>query len=442
MAKTPIVAIVGRANAGKSSIFNRLVQRQQAIVAREAGTTRDAVYGRIEYNNRECIVVDTAGLKSPSDSFEASIQEQIRDAAGVANAIVVVVDGSSIVSDEDRAVAKLAHKSKQPVILAVNKSDIGRKLDVIQFQALGIKTIVSTSAAQNHGITELIEQIFACVSTKPVDRSAVKVHSLALIGRPNVGKSSLFNALAKKQQAVVADSAGTTRDVNRIEITYHKQTIRLLDTAGIRKSGKIQHGIERFSVMRAIAAIEEADVCVLVIDATEPGVALDQKLAGVIKDAGKGLILCVTKWDLVKKDSFTHDQLIASLKQDFQHVPWAVFTVASAMTGQNISRLLELMSVIMTERNKFIKTSVLNKWLQKAVDHHPPAGFRRVQPKLRYSTQTGTNPPVVTIFGSGVRVLHWSYKRFLEKSLRETFGFDGTPIHFQFVERVSRGQAS
>jgi GTP-binding protein len=432
VSKIPLVAIVGRANVGKSSLFNRLVQTRQAIVAIEAGTTRDAVYGRVETSRGVLGVVDTAGLKAPEDEFEASIQEQITDAAGIADVIVVVVDGTSRLGDEDRRVAKIAHKSRSQVLLVINKADGGKKIDADEFKALDIKNPIFTSSAQNQGIAELMERITKAVS--PVTSPDTDQLKIALIGRPNVGKSSLFNSIASKQQAIVADRAGTTRDVNRVRISYHKQEVILLDTAGIRKSGKIVRGIERFSVMRAISAIDESDVCLLVIDATEPGVALDQKLAGVIKEAGKGLILVVTKWDLVDKDAFTHDQLMARLRKEFQHVPWALTIATSAQSGQNVAKLLEMVTAVQTERVKDLKTTQLNKWMASAVAHHPPAGFKRVHPRLRYVTQTGKAPPEITIFGAGVRSMHWSYKRYLERELREAFGLAGTPVVIWLTE--------
>ena len=436
MAKVPIVAIVGRANVGKSSLFNRLVNAQQAIVAREAGTTRDAVYGRVTTPKGVFSVVDTAGLKDPADQFEASIQDQITDAASLASVIVVVADATSAISPEDLRVAKLARKSQSAVILALNKAEKGKKIDFDQFKRLGIKNTVRTSATQGLGVNALIELIQSQISpaAEVTDTGGL---CIAFVGRPNVGKSSLFNSLSVQTKAVVDDKAGTTRDVNRAQITVNQQPITLLDTAGIRRSGKIERGIERFSVMRAVAAIEEADICILVVDATEPGVALDQKLAGVIKDAGKGLILAVNKWDLIDKDAFTHDAMLAKLKREFQHTPWAFFTVTSAADKQNVTRLVKLGNDIEAERQKTVKTAALNRWLGERVNHHPPAGLKHTHPKLRYMTQTGSAPPQFSIFGTGVRVIHWSYVRYLERELRTGFGFGGTPIRIKFVEKAS-----
>lgn len=430
MKNIPVVAIVGRSNVGKSSLFNRLVSKRQAIVAQEPGTTRDAVYGRVETPKGIFLIVDTAGLKNPDDQFEQTIQAQITDAATSADCIVVVVDALGILTNEDRQVAKLAHKSLKPVLLAINKADQGKKIDLNDFNRLGIKNPILTSATQNQGIDDLVTAILENIS--PIRLKTTKSTSVALIGRPNVGKSSLFNALADKQQAIVADRAGTTRDVNSISINYHTKPYELFDTAGIRRPGKVARGVEHFSVIRAVSAIDQSDVCVLVIDANEPGVALDQKLAGMIKESGKSLIIAMTKWDSLEKDAFTHDQMTSKLRLEFQHVPWAPFIAVSSITGQNVAKLMELIAEITERRITTIKTNELNRWLGQRVNHHPPAGLKNKHPKLRYITQTDTEPPEFTIFGTYIRFLHWSYKRYLERELRESYDFIGTPIKLVF----------
>lgn len=433
MANFPIVAIVGRANVGKSSIFNRLVNTRQAIVADEPGTTRDAVYGRIEVDGGFLALVDTAGLKNPDDELEATIQEQIEEAALAADCIIVVVERGVMLTEEDRRVAKLALKSKKPVILAVNKSEIGTNPMAEEYIKLGIKDIISTSATQNQGFGQLLEAVLQHVT--PQQPQNDDILRLALVGRPNVGKSSLFNALVKREQAIVADKAGTTRDVNRAEMTYEQQSLEIFDTAGIRRSGKAGRGIERFSVLRAVQAIEESDICALVIDANEPGVSLDQKVAGMVKDAGKGLIIVMTKWDQIEKDDFTYDQMVSRLRLEFQHVPWAPFMISSAVTGQNVTKIIETAIEIHGERTKQIKTRELNVWLGGRINHHPPAGLKNKHPKLRYITQVGLSPPEFKVFGRHVRVLHWSYKRYLEREMREAYGFEGTPLVLSFSEK-------
>ena len=274
--KLPTVAIIGRANAGKSSLFNRIMHSQQAIVAREAGTTRDNVIGKASYKGRDFWLVDTAGLKPAEDEFEANIQDQITEAAEAADVILVVVDSTKYPSDEDRRVAKTALKSRKPVILITNKIDLKGSLPDSEFLRLGIKSIIRTSAEHNSGIADILSKICQHIPAKKQAEPSETL-KIALIGRPNVGKSSLFNTLAGKQQAIVASRAGTTRDVNRVRLQYHGQAIELLDTAGIRRQGKQEVGIEKFSVLRTLAAIEEADICFLLMDVNELGTALDQK---------------------------------------------------------------------------------------------------------------------------------------------------------------------
>lgn len=496
----PTVAIIGRANAGKSSLFNRLVKSQQAIVAREAGTTRDNVLGKVTYRNEgkesQFWLVDTAGLKTAEDEFEASIQDQIEEAADAADVILVVVDSTQHAGDEERSVAKKALKSKKPVILITNKADLKESLPDDDFRRLGIQTIIRTSAEHNSGISDVLNQIAELVPPATV-READDVLRVALIGRPNVGKSNLFNKLAGKQQAVVANIAGTTRDVNRIQINYHQRTIELLDTAGIRRQGKQEVGIEKFSVLRTLQAVEESDICLLLMDVNELNTQLDQRLAGLIAEAGKGLVIVITKWDsledvrnkaieaaearaakkeaaealkpmtkkeklqrskslkashddITSKDPFTRDALAAQIAYSFKFTPWAPLIFTSSVTGQNVTKLFDLVMDIDARRHQETKTRVLNELLQKAIDRHPPAGLKNTHPKLRYMVQTDDNPPWFVIHGSNLKFVHWSYKRYLERLVRETYDYSGTPIKFSFrdekqiksnKERIAQGKA-
>ncbi len=432
----PIVAIVGRSNVGKSSLFNRLVGFNQAIVARESGTTRDSVYGKVHWQDHDFWLVDTAGLKAPEDDFELTIQEQITEAMDSADLILVVAQADTIISDEDRKVAKLARQSKTPTLLVINKSDLlGRNDDITTFRRLGLEPMVPTSTTQSQGIEELLAEITSRLPKRTIREADDRLH-IALLGRPNVGKSHLFNTLAKKQQAVVANVAGTTRDINRATIKYHNREIELLDTAGIRRSGKIEKGIEQFSVMRSLRAIEEADVCLLLMDVNELGVALDQKIAGMIKEAGKGLVLVVSKWDSAQKDAWTHDQLAARLQHDYQFVPWAPLIFTSAVSGQNVAKLLDLVTEIDERRHQTIKTTVLNRWLGQMIQKHPPAGLKNRHPKLNYMLQlTDEATPTFQVFGAHTANLHWSYKRYLERELRLVHDFAGTPIRLVFKEK-------
>lgn len=434
--KLPTVAIIGQANVGKSSLFNRMVRSQQAIVAREAGTTRDNVIGKVTYRNNgnesQFWLVDTAGLKDPNDEFEASIQEQIVEAADAADVILVVVDSSQYPSDDDRFVAKKALKSKKPVLLITNKADLKTSLPDDEFRRLGIKPIIRTSAEHNSGISDVLDEIAELVP-EASQQETDDVLRIALIGRPNVGKSHLFNTLAGKQQAIVANIAGTTRDVNRVKLKYHGRDIEVLDTAGIRRQGKQEVGIEKFSVLRTLQAIEEADICFLLMDVNELNTALDQRLAGLIDEAGKGMVIVVTKWDsLEENDESISDQIIRKVGYYFKFTPWAPLIFTSSVTGQNVTKLFELATKIDARRKQETKTRVLNDLLQKALIKHPPAGLKNSHPKLRYMVHTDTSPPWFVIYGSDLKFLHWSYKRYLERSLRETYDYSGTPIKFSF----------
>lgn len=432
--KLPVVAIIGQTNAGKSSLFNRLVRKSTAIVAREAGTTRDNVVSKVD---NQYVLVDTAGLKDPDDEFETHIQDQIEDAVANADLILLALDSSKYPDHNDKMIAKKAFKSGKPILFLLNKADLGEALPNEEFLTLGAKSPIRVSATTGIGLNELRATIISelkglgfdmrAKEEKPDDR--IKI---ALIGRPNVGKSSLFNSLAEKQQAVVANLAGTTRDVNRTEVRYKGRTIELLDTAGLRKPGKREVGIEKFSALRSLAAIEEADVCCMLIDSTEPHSKLDQTLAGQIIDAGKGIILVVTKTDLEGKSS---DEILDNLEYDFNFIPYAPVVLTSSVTGKNVTKIFELATQIDAARHAELKTSDLNKLLTDAVNAHPPAGLKNTHPKLRYMVQTDTCPPWFVIYGSNLSLLHWSYKRYLERRLREAFDFGGTPIFFSFRNR-------
>lgn len=437
--KASLVAIVGRANVGKSSLFNAIIGRRENIVAREAGTTRDAITVRTNYQDRDFWLVDTAGMKSAEDDFELGIQDQIEDATAAADVIVVVVEADVPPQAEDRQVAKRALRSRKPVVLAINKADKATT-DESDWRRLGIKQIVFTSATQRQGINELLDAV-----AKDIKPARLKSDSdaidLAIIGRPNVGKSSLFNSLAAKQQALVAPQAGTTRDVNKTSVRYHNREIEIADTAGIRRSGKIERGVEQFSVLRSLAAIEQSDICVLVMDVAELSVALDQKIAGMVKEAGKGLILVVSKWDTLT-DGSERERIAANIAEHYDFVPWAPLVFTSAITGQNVSKIFEIVLDIEKARKKQVKTSELNRWLGAATNQHPPAGLHGTNPKLKYMVQeTDQDLPSFKLFGSHVKELHWSYRRYLERRLREAYGFSGTPIKIWYLDQKALDKA-
>ncbi len=481
MGKLPIVALIGQTNAGKSSILNRLARKNIAIVAREEGTTRDNVVAKID---DRFILVDTAGLKDPSDDFEASIQDQILDAIESADVILVTLDSAKYFDHRDAKIAKSALRSGKPVYLVLNKCDLGESLPIENFRALGIapERTFYVSATTGQGISAFKKQLEDSFSRVGVPRARLhgartpysstaaselprKTSSqpplkIALIGRPNVGKSSLFNALGKKQQAIVSSRQGTTRDINRVNVKFKGRELEILDTAGLRRPGKREVGIEKFSAIRTLAAIEEADICALLVDGTEPHAKLDQALAGQIIEAGKGIVVVVTKTDLVQAQleefenkkvardkELTEDgrkieletrqpkdleAILDDLEFDFNFLPYAPVLLTSAETGKNVTQLFELALEIDKNRHLEVKTSDLNKILNEAIISHTPAGLKNTRPKPKYIVQTDTCPPWFVVHGHNLELLHWSWKRFLERKIREKYPFVGTPMMFSF----------
>ena len=512
MKKLPIVALIGQTNAGKSSILNRMAHRNIAIVAREEGTTRDNVVAKID---DAFILVDTAGLKDPKDEFEASIQDQILDAIESADVILVTLDSSKYFDHRDAKIAKDALRSGKPVLLVLNKCDLGESLPLNEFRALGIapENTYYVSATTGQGIVNLqkalefvlsgtgvaparrhgrsapssstkgrplgvasirnasvssarLLQRSVVTSGHPLEKDSKSLLRLALIGRPNVGKSSLFNTLSKKQQAIVSSRQGTTRDVNRVSVKYKGRQLEIMDTAGLRRPGKREVGIEKFSAIRTLAAIEEADICCLLVDATEPHAKLDQTLAGQIVEAGKGIIVVVTKVDLIDTRSATSetvshepyeasevseprnderertrlkkvqtsviDDILNQLERDFDFLPYAPVVLTSSETGENATQLFELALQIDEARHTEVKTSELNKILNEAAVSHPPAGLKNTRPKPKYVVQTDVCPPWFVVHGHDLGLLHWSWKRFLERKIREKYPFIGTPIMLSY----------
>lgn len=427
---TPVVAIVGRPNVGKSTLFNRLVAKRQAITSEQAGTTRDPVHGEVDWNGRYFLLVDTAGVGYDQDELAGPVEDQIKEAASGADLILLVVDSSGIVTTQDTSAAELAKKTGKPVVMALNKADIARRESAAEFYKLGIKDAVEVSSSQGTGTGDLLDLI---VSHLPKFKKPAKSQSLkiAILGRPNVGKSTLFNQLIGKPKAITSGLAGTTRDINR----GSTGDIELLDTAGFRRRGKILPGIEKFSVLRTLTAISEADVCAVLMDATEPATAVDQSIAGLVKEAGKGLILVFNKWDALEKDDKTRAGLERLAQQRFQFVWWAPLVFISALNGKNTDQILELTSEIGRRGRSELSQNALVDCLKQAVAAQPPAGRGTRHPKLSNLVQVGSKPPSFLIEGSQTKMIHFSYARYLENRLRESFDFAGTPIRLIFRDK-------
>jgi GTP-binding protein len=432
MAHTPLVAIIGRPNVGKSSLFNRLVGGRPAVTHETAGTTRDANYGTVTWSGRHFMLADTAGLHhADRDQLDLDVQTQVGEVASVADLLILVVDAGTMITAEDQLAARLARKSGKPMLLVINKVDTAAAGLADSFERLGITPVLETSATHGRGTGDLLDAITERIAATP-EPLAENVITLALLGRPNVGKSSLLNAMAGKQQAIVSDRAGTTRDVGSIDITYHEQAIRILDTAGLRRRGKIERGIEEYSALRTATAIARADICAVIIDATESSVAGDQHIAGQVVEAGKGLILVVNKWDAVEKETGTQEHFTRRLVHDFAFAHWAPLVYTSATQGLNVTRLFEQVRRIAETRATTVPTGELNRVIERMIGKQPPAGLKNRRPKIKYATQTGANPPEFTFFTSYADMIHFSYQRYLENGLREAFEFEGTPIKIEF----------
>lgn len=435
----PLVAIVGRPNVGKSSLFNRLIGQRQAITHDAAGTTRDINSGIVSWHKHHFWLVDTAGLSKAGNDIELGAQEQIAEAADNAAVIIVAVDAGVQPTTEDQAAAKLALKTGKPVILALSKSDTAQGQSLGHWQSLGVSEIVPVSAIHGQGTGDLLDAICQRLAEVPAPPDAGDTITLALIGRPNVGKSSLLNRLIGKQQAIVSNVPGTTRDTSASQVRFHGQTINIIDTAGLRRRGRIEGGVEKYSALRTLAAIGQADVCALVMDATTGPVAGDQHLAGQILEAGKGLLLIMNKWDAVPdKETNTQDDMSATVTRSFQFAWWAPLIYTSATHGLHINQLMEQATAIMEHRQRQIETGPLNRLIEQLTSKQPPAGLRNRQPKLNYATQTGTNPPTFTVFGAHTAFLHFSYKRYIENAFRQTWDFSGTPIRINFRDKPGR----
>ena len=433
-----IVALVGRPNVGKSTLFNRLIGEHRAVVHELPGTTRDRLYGTVEWRGREFTVIDTGGigLDTGEGDLLADVRLQAEEAMREADVIVWVVDSASGLTAADHEVAEELRRSRKPVILAANKVDnVKRQLDALaEFSRLGFSEPQLVSGLHGEGTGDLLDAIVSWFPKTGGEPEIPPAASIAIVGRPNVGKSSLVNALVGRKRTIVRDEAGTTRDAIDTPIVRDDKTILLIDTAGIRRRGRIAQGVEKFSVLRAVRAIERADVAVLVIDATEGVLAQDAHVAGYVDEAAKGLIVAVNKWDLVEKNPKTQQEYTEALRRELKFADWAPVLYISAKSGQRVERVVSAALEIQAQRTKRVPTPKLNDVIRKAVDAHPLTDRGRSL-KIYYAAQTGTAPPRFTCFCNDPRLVHFSYVRYLDNTLRANFGFDGTPIRLEFRSR-------
>ena len=447
----PVVAIVGRPNVGKSTLFNKLIGEQRAVMHDVPGTTRDRLYGTTDWNGVEMTVVDTGGigvetelLKGPGDPSRwgtlplSHILAQAQEAMDEADVIVFLVDTLTGISSADQEVADLLRRSKKPIVLGANKAEGKRGAqNAVELYELGLGEPIPFSAIHGTGTGELLD---AVVDQLPPGGSGAEEEadlSVAIVGRPNVGKSSILNRLLGKDRAIVSPIPGTTRDALDTEMRWQGKRVRLIDTAGIRRRGRIEQGVEKFSVIRAVRAIERAEVAILVIDAVDGVTAQDTHVAGYIQEAKKGLIIAVNKWDLLEKDNDTAIEYTAIVRRDLNFVDWAPIVFTSALTGQRAPRLLDLAWEAQAERDKRVTTPKLIEMVRAAVQRHPRSEAGR-QLKIYYATQADVRPPTFVFFVNDPKLVHFTYQRYLENQIREHFGFTGTAIRLVFRGREER----
>lgn len=430
-----IVAVVGRPNVGKSTLVNRLAQSRDAIVHESRGVTRDRSYHECDWNGREFTLIDTGGIESikSQDTFAPRIREQALLACDEAQVIVMVVDGSVGVTDEDEEVARVVRRAKKPTLLVVNKQDNPQdELATWQYYSLGVGEPRPISAGHGYGTGDLLDEI---VNLLPEESDEEEVDddvlSIAIIGRPNVGKSSLANRLSNKSRSIVSDIAGTTRDAIDTMIERQGRPMRLVDTAGMRKKSQVHEDIEYYSLVRGLAAIDRADVCLLVVDSSVGVTEQDQKLASAAIDRGCGLVVVLNKWDLVDTDAM-RDSLVAGLERRLVFAPWAASINVSALTGRSCDKILSLAIQAAEARAQQLKTSEINRVLEsiRATGHTVSDRGRRL--KINYATQTGSKPPVLSFFCNAPDLVDDNFEHFLENRIREAFNLEGTPLRLKF----------
>ncbi|HLY35616.1 MAG TPA: ribosome biogenesis GTPase Der [Candidatus Limnocylindria bacterium] len=460
----PVVAIVGRPNVGKSTLFNRLAGERIAIVEDVPGTTRDRVYARGDWNGRDFTLVDTGGLElEPGSVIEARVQDQARVAMQEADVILFVVDAQAGLAPLDYEVADRLRRSTKPVILVVNKADNPRReLEGAEFHALGFDPTITVSAQHGRNTGDLSDLLVEALPTEEsrdgerapsgsdelteeelaeLAESEMGPPRVAIVGRPNTGKSTLVNRVIGEERMIVSDTPGTTRDPVDTSVVVDGEPMILVDTAGIRRRGSIEKGIERYSVLRSMKAIDRADVAVVLTDAIEGYTAQDAHVVGHVLEAGKGLVLVINKWDAVEKDDKTADDLLHRLRRDAPYLSWADIVFASAKTGARLDRVLAEARRVAEERYRRVPTGELNRVVMDAVRAHPPSHVRNRLPKVLYATQVAVAPPTFVVFVNDPELIHFSYRRYLENRIRAEYGFLGTPIRLIFRERASEQAA-
>lgn len=437
----PMVAVVGRPNVGKSTFFNKVAGRRISIVDDKPGVTRDRIYTEVEWLSYNFTMIDTGGIEPESvEIIPAQMRRQAELAIETSNVIVFMLDGRQGLTSADREIADMLRKSKRPVVLVVNKVDTKEKSDFFyDFYELGLGEPQEISAALGLGIGDLLDEIvkhFAAMEQDEYDDEVIKV---AVIGKPNVGKSSIINRILGEDRVIVSEIAGTTRDAIDTPFVLGEDRYVLIDTAGIRRKSKIYESIERYSVIRAIAAVERADVCLLVIDATEGVTEQDKKIAGFSHENGKGLVIVINKWDLIEKDNNTMSKFTKEIRDELSFCPYATLLFISALTGQRANKLLEQVKYVANQNAMRIQTGTLNEVIGEAILLHQPPSDKGKQLRIFYGTQAAVKPPTFVLFINDKELMHFSYERYLENRIREYFNFEGTPIRFIFREK-SGGQ--
>ena len=439
----PIVAIVGRPNVGKSTLFNALAGGTISIVKDTPGVTRDRIYADCTWLDMNFTLIDTGGIEPDSkDIILSQMREQAQIAIDTADVIVLIVDVRQGLVDSDSKVADMLRRSKKPVVLAVNKVDSFQKFgnDVYEFYNLGIGEPVPVSAASRLGLGELLEQVTGHFRAEQLEETEDDRPRVAVVGKPNVGKSSIINKLIGANRVIVSDIAGTTRDAVDTEVVHDGTDYVLIDTAGLRRKSKIKEDLERYSIIRTVSAVERADVVVLVIDAVEGVTEQDAKIAGIAHDRGKGIIIAVNKWDAIEKTDKTIYEYTKKIQDTLSFIQYAEMIFISAVTGQRLTKLFELIDVVRQNQNMRVATGVLNEIMAEAVALQQPPSDKGKRLKLFYMTQVAVKPPTFVVFVNDKELTHFSYVRYLENKIRDTFGFKGTSLKFLIRERSGKEQ--